>query len=319
MDRRAFSLSLAALAASPNGASAQSQAQSLSNPKTFSHVGKSERPFRGKKEAILAEESGSGFLSHMWFGGDFPNYARLRIRVYVDHEEQPSINMELGMGAGFGFEDTMAPWGTKFSGKTGDPSGIYNFYRIPFTEHVRVTAELPAGVSDDQVFWWIIRGIQNTNLEVSGWQLPSGTRLRLYRRENETVQPLAELDLCQIQGRGMLFQTTIAAKSTKLDFLEAMMRAYIDGATEPQLLSSGLEDYFCGTYYFNRGPYHLPQSGLTHKDNTSFSAYRFHDEDPIFFTRGLRLTCRCGEKIGDLVFGDPRPTTYTTYAWVYEW
>ena len=53
------------------------------------------------------------------------------------------------------------------------------------------------------------------------------------------------------------------------------------------------------------------------------AAYRFHEDDPLFFKKGLRLTCRCGEKAGDKIFGgdpgDPKPTTYTTYAWVYEW
>jgi hypothetical protein len=64
-----------------------------------------------------------------------------------------------------------------------------------------------------------------------------------------------------------------------------------------------------------------PVAGLTHLDpkDNSFSAYRFHDDDPIFCKFGIRLTCRCGEKAGDKQFGDPKPTTYTTYAWVYEW
>ena len=102
------------------------------------------------------------------------------------------------------------------------------------------------------------------------------------------------------------------------------MRAYLAESKEPQYLSSGLEDYFLGTYYFNRGLYHLPQAGLTHRDeaNFAFSAYRFHDLDPILFQQGIRLACRCGEKRGSKVFGPsgmPSATTYTTYTWTYEW
>jgi hypothetical protein len=101
------------------------------------------------------------------------------------------------------------------------------------------------------------------------------------------------------------------------------MRAYFGSDTKPQFLSSGLEDYFLGTYYFNRGLYHLPQAGLTHKDETtnSFSAYRYHDEDPVVFGNGFRLTCRCGERRGEKTFGTtghPQPAKYTTYAWIYE-
>jgi hypothetical protein len=82
-----------------------------------------------------------------------------------------------------------------------------------------------------------------------------------------------------------------------------------------------LEDYFLGTYYFNTGRYTNKLAGLTHFDpeKQEFSAYRLHMDDPIFFQNGLRLTNRCGEKIGDKVFHDPPPTRYTVYTWIYEW
>ncbi len=125
----------------------------------------------------------------------------------------------------------------------------------------------------------------------------------------------------------MLYQVTIAARAEKHTFLESCVRAYFDGAEEPVLLSSGLEDYFLGTYYFNRGMYHNEVAGLTHlnKEDHSFSAYRFHEEDPILFEKGLRLTLRCGEEIGNQKHNQRTQTwkapatTYTTYVWIYEW
>ncbi len=324
MNRRIFSGLLPALAMPSPQRSAKLGVHGRGTPTTFSHIGKEERIFLEKREAELGEQDGSGFLTHMWFGGSFPHFEQLRIRVYVDRESQASIEMELGMGTGFGFQDPDAPWGTKFFGKTGSPSGIYNFYRIPFSKHIRVTAELPTGVPRDQVFWWILRGTGNEALQVPGMQIPEQARLRLYRNDHLTVEPLGEFDLCKTSRDGVLFQVAMAAKSTNLEFMEAMMRAYIGGASEPQLLSSGLEDYFLGTYYFNRGLYHLPEAGLTHKDEkqSAFSAYRFHDQDPIYFSNGFRLTCRNGEQKGNKVYGPtgkPGTTTYTTYAWTYEW
>ncbi len=65
---------------------------------------------------------------------------------------------------------------------------------------------------------------------------------------------------------------------------------------------------------------------LTHfdKKEKSFSAYRFHDDDPVFFQDGLRLTCRCGETEhgqtgGKQGYLSPPKTRYTTYTWVYQW
>ena len=291
---------------------------------TFTHVGKEEKPFIANAEAQLALHEGAGYLDHMWFGGDFKNFKTLRIRVYVDRELAPSIDMELGLGIGVGFQDQTAPWGTAHAGITGSPSGIYCNYRIPFSKKVRVTAELPAGVPRDTVFWWIIRGLQNYPLEVCGFHLPVQSRLRLHKLENFQAEPLEEFDLARIAGRGLVFQVTMAAKSGSLEFMEGQMRAYFGAASDPQYLSSGLEDYFLGTYYFNRGMYHLPEAGLTHKDenDNSFSAYRYHDQDPIVFSHGLRLSCRCGERRGDRTFGptgNSQPTTYTTYTWTYDW
>ncbi|AXC16368.1 hypothetical protein ACPOL_7178 (plasmid) [Acidisarcina polymorpha] len=332
MDRRAFSLSLAGLSltgvsASPYRAAALATTQEGTNftgATTFTHVGKEEQPFLPHAEAELANQKGNGYLDHMWFGGDFPNYTRLRLRIYVDGEQAPSIDMELGLGVGVGFADPAAPWGTEYSGITGNPSGIFLNYRIPFSKSIRVTAELPAGVPRSTVFWWIIRGLENHHVEVGGFILPERARLRLHKIEDQEVQPLDEFDLCRVPEAGMVFQVTMAARSTSLEFMEGQMRAYIGGAREPQFLSSGLEDYFLGTYYFNRGLYHLPQAGLTHRDekDSSFSGYRFHVIDPILFSGGLRLACRCGEKRSDKVFGPygkPFKTTYTTYTWTYEW
>lgn len=331
MDRRRFSVGFAGLSLTasalrplPTAAEFSERNTGLRRASTFTSVGKQRRPFLKRAEAVLAEKSGSGYLDHMWFGGSFPHYQRLRLRVYVDSETVPSIDMELGLGVGVGFEDGYAPWGTKFAGITGAPSGIYMNYRVPFSKNVRVTAELPAGVSRDTVFWWIVKGIENVPLEVCGFQMPLHARLRLHKREDLQVQPLEEFALCDVTGGGMVFMVTMAAESANFEFLEGQMRAYSAGNQVPEFLSSGTEDYFLGTYYFNRGLYHLRPAGLTHKneEDHSFSAYRFHDLDPIIYSDGLRLTCRCGEKTGDQVFGTtghPKPTTYTTYAFIYQW
>lgn len=324
MDRRLFSRSLLGLPLIRTAATwiAPNPPPGSSDPiRTFNIAGKEETPFLKRGEAELGSFSGFGHLNHMWFGGDFPDYRRTRLRIYVDGESSPSIDMELGLGVGVGFDDPAAPWGTRWGGITGAPSGIFFNHPIPFSERIRVTAEAPRSAPADVPFWWILRGITNHRLVIPGLPLGEHPRLRLYKLENHEATPFQFFDLCKVKGAGAVFQVTIAAKSTNLEFLETQMRAYIDDATEPDFLSSGLEDYFLGTYYFNRGIYHLHQAGLTHKDETKgeFSAYRYHDIDPLVFNKGIRLVCRCGEMRGQKPFGNPQPTTYTTYVWVYEW
>jgi len=303
--------------------------RTLQGLKTFGTSGKAVYPFTegSKTEAELYRYEGKGCLTHMWFGGNWANYEKMRIRVYVDGEESASIDMELFLGHGIGFKDDFGPWGTKRIGKTGQPSGIYNTYRIPFGKSVRITAQLHEGDTKNKRFWYIFRGVENLPVEFSGVRLPENARLRLYRLEDYTAQTLEEVDLCNTLKPGMLYMVTIAAHAERHTFLESCVRAYLDGAEKPILLSSGLEDYFLGTYFFNRGMYHHDVAGLTHlnKEDHSFSAYRFHEEDPIFFEKGLRLTVRCGEEIGNQRHNERTqtwrapPTTYTTYVWIYEW
>jgi hypothetical protein len=293
------------------------------NLKTFGTAGK-EGVLYPDHEVVLFQREGPGCMTHMWFGGSWPGYDHTRIRFYVDGEVTPSIDMELFLGHGIGWEDNSAPWGTERLGKTGEPSGLYNTYRIPFGKSIRITGQLGAGVEKPQTFWWIFRGVENLPLYISNIPLPPQARLRLQVHNDIPLDPLQMIDIAQSPGAGAVYQVTLAVASNNCNFLEAMMRAYIDGAKDPLFLSSGTEDYFLGTYYFNRGMYHLPLAGLTHKDGPAagpcrFSAYRFHDEDPIVFQKGLRLVWRNGEEKDGVPYGSPQHSQMTSYVWLYEW
>ncbi len=294
--------------------------------KPIGTMGKGERVLGGGGEAILFEHQGKGCLSHFWFGGNFEGVENTRIRYYVDGEKEPSIDMDLYLGHGIGFNDNTAPWATKHIGKIGKRNGIYNNYRIPFGTSIRVTAQRSPEAAENPQIWWIIRGMENGRVNLGGVELPENARLKLHRLENHDAKPLEEFDLSKSTGRGALYQVTIAGDSENLRYLEACMRAYMGKDPKPLMLSSGLEDYFLGTYYFDTGKFHADIAGLTHIDRKEgrFSAYRFHDEDPIFFQDGLRLTCRCGEHEhgdtdSDVPYLNPSPTRFTAYTWVYEW
>ena len=299
--------------------------QSLTGLATFGTAGK-EGTLYPDRETELFRHEGAGHLTHMWFGGDWPGYDRTHIRYYVDSESTPSIDMELFLGHGIGWADAAAPWGTARLGKTGQPSGLYNAYQVPFGSRIRITGQLGKGVEKPQTFWWIVRGVENQPVRWGHVALPEQSRLKLQVRENGTLAPLEIFEIAQSGRAGAVCQVTLAVASRNFSFLEAMMRAYLNGAAEPLWLSSGTEDYFLGTYYFNRGLYHLPLAGLTHKNQDphglcTFSAYRFHDEDPIFFQKGLRLAWRNGEEKDGKFFGDapPKPSHVISYAWIYEW
>ena len=88
-------------------------------------------------------------------------------------------------------------------------------------------------------------------------------------------------------------------------------------------------------YYFNAGPFHGPNSGLTHinasKSPVTLSAYRFHIADPLVFSDGFKLVWRNGDatdpatglkctiETGGNINGSPQVANVTTYTWTYVW
>jgi hypothetical protein len=285
------------------------------------------------EEKVLFERPGAGCLDHMWFGGSWPGWADTRLRVYVDGEPEPAIDMALGLGHGLGPDEDEggegsagAPWGIPRFGRTGGSGGVYNTYRIPFERGVRVTARLAPEVTHPQTFWWNVRGATGLALRVGGVELPRAARLRLHRHEGVTLAPLESLTLLDTDRDGLLYGVTLAARSGNADFLEAGLRAFPGDATEPLWLSSGTADYFLAARDGGGSvPFRLPLSGVSQNGPAQpgpghrFAAYRLHDEDPLPFTGGLRLAWRNGEERHGHRFGDPRPTTLTTYVWTYEW
>jgi len=280
-----------------------------------------------------------GVVTELWMTGGWNGFYATRVRIYIDGETQASIDYQLYLAHGIGFGDDNTWQGSDITGKNAHGGGLYNTYRIPFVKSIKITATLayPA----DNTFWFIVRGLENMPVIIGDIQLPFGTRLKLYKNENVTVAPLQFTTLANTSSAGALFMVTIQAESSDLNYLEACFRAYLDGDTTPQFLSSGTEDFFLSAFYYNGGQFTTSQSGLTHaeKDSkpTRLSMYKFFQRDPVVFQKGLKLVWRnfedatCPTHWGAKVdvedsaenqkLNSPNVAnmTYTSYVWVYEW
>jgi hypothetical protein len=87
---------------------------------------------------------------------------------------------------------------------------------------------------------------------------------------------------------------------------------YIDGGKTPAIEGTGTEDYFSSGWYFDRGVYSAPYHGVVIKDEkrSRVSAYRWHIEDAIPFTKSIRFTIEHGT--GNSVTAD-----YSSVAYYY--
>eukprot|EP00039_Didymoeca_costata_P021352 m.344284 g.344284 ORF g.344284 m.344284 type:complete len:318 (+) comp24129_c1_seq1:149-1102(+) len=295
-------------------------------PSTFGSAGKAISLTPGETELYNHTcARGLCILRHMWFGGNWPGYDVTRLRVYTDGEKL--IDGQMFLMHGIGFADDDAPWsaGTLF-GKTGSPSGVFNTIQIPFNKSISITAETVSNKSER--FWWIFRGTEGESSVMLGNKaLPPEARLKLYTLEGAEQAPLSQIAFFNTMNNGAVLMNILSVNAQSETFLEGEVRSYAKGkpANDCSMgvcstmgLSSGTEDYFLGTYYFNRGKYHNPVSGVTHLNHTDgewqFAGYRLHTDDYMLFpSGGFNMTWRCGE------FNGATQCRTFAYSYVYEW
>jgi len=282
-----------------------------------------------------------GVMTHFWTTGDTDNAV---FQYYIDGEAEPSITFTAPKAAGAIFGDN-AMWGNAMNGKGGSIGGWYVNYKIPFGSRIRIT--VTGHIRNGFV---ILRGCENLPINVGAITLPRTARLQLQRIEAKVFQPLDWVPIVDIPSNktapidGLVYMTAIAANSTSNNFWEGCYHLYTPYEQEfpGTVLSTGMEDFFDSAYGFGGGEYKYPVSGCTHRQQQgehgmALSAYRFHEEDPIAFTGGVKFQWRIGDLInakthpespkcfidkagpGDKVVGAPAETEVTSYAWVYYW
>ena len=214
---------------------------------------------------------------------------------------------------------------------------------IPFTKSVKITVI----TQTNGTFWYWVHGIYNFPPIVTDFniELPTTARLMLYKQEISNVTNLDFVTMADVTNKsGIVLGFTLAVNSTSFTYLEGCIRIKIDD-DETQFLSSGTEDIFESSYYFDAGIYHDDQVGLTFKESPgAMSAYKFFGADPMIFTKSMSLMWRSGETGGvhnnngcpNVWSGNDGKTTkainretpewerlgalpanVTTYAWVY--
>ena len=146
-----------------------------------------------------------GYVTEQWFTGHLADDST-RIRIYIDNETEPSLDFNLfmahGVGCGMATDDKYLPWQTRRVARDAAGS-VYNTYRIPFRMSIRVTAT----IATSGAFWYIVRGVRDAQLAVGQYLLPADTRLRLYKVNKETLQPLQFVTAAETTGTaGWLYQ-----------------------------------------------------------------------------------------------------------------
>ena len=263
------------------------------------------------RSVTLAEVAGQGVVTHLFLAlgsEDIAGRASSLVKIYVDGESAPSIVTDVdGLFGAFGG----ATFKTRYIGSDGLHNatlavGGYIYFDIPFGTALRVELENGSTTSTGTVWsilsyalggtydWGRYGRLRNVNFATTGNML----RIASY----------AEEVLADIAGRGALFAVMffLECEAPYWRPLEGNFRFYVDGETTPSWESSGTEDYFGGSFYFNGGPFAAEYLGapLIDHANRRLVGYRFHVPDPIVFDRSLKVTWMNGEPDGGALSAD---------------
>ena len=241
----------------------------------------------------LADIDGQGAIQQIWMTPT-GNWRFSILRFYWDDEDIPSVECPVGdffcMGWG-----RYAP--VNSLAVCVNPGSAFNCYwEMPFRRKCRITLE---NMADEAmvVYYQINYALTEIPDDAAYFHAQ-------YRRVNPLPYKSVFSILEGIQGQGQYVGTYLAWGVNNNGWWgEGEIKFYLDGDTDwPTICGTGTEDYFCGSYNFDRdGKYvefstayaGLPQvirPDGTYQANTRFGMYRWHIPDPIRFETDLRVT-----------------------------
>ena len=241
----------------------------------------------------LAEMEGPGAIQHIWMTPT-GNWRFSILRIYWDDEKEPSVECPVGDFFGQGWnvyaQLTSLP-------VCVNPGSAFNCYwPMPFRKKCKITMENVSDKDAMSVYYQVDYTLTDVPSDAAYFHAQ-------YRRANP-VQNSVYTIVDGIKGKGQYVGVYLAWGVTNNGWWgEGEIKFYIDGDTKfPTICGTGTEDYFCGSYNFDReGKYKefcTPYSGLhqvirpegDYKVMMRFGLYRWHIMDPVRFEKDLKIT-----------------------------
>lgn len=241
----------------------------------------------------LAEINGPGAIQHIWMTPT-GNWRFSIIRIYWDDEETPSVECPVG--------DFFAMGWNKYAPLSSlavcvNPGSAFNCYwPMPFRKKCRITMENINDKDEMRLYYQI----DYTLTEIPNDAAYFHAQFRRTNPNSTSVYTVVD----GIKGKGHFVGVYMAWGVNNNGWWgEGEIKFYMDGDDKfPTICGTGTEDYFCGSYNFDRdGQYKefcTPYTGLhqvirpdgTYNSQQRFGLYRWHILDPIRFEKSLKIT-----------------------------
>jgi hypothetical protein len=234
---------------------------------------------------VMADLKGPGMVTHIWLtvaDNEFGWPRLLRIRVYYDGYKSPSVDAPLGdfFGVGHGSERNLN------SIMVHDSSfgrARNSYWPMPYRKSCRVTVT-NEGNRLVPMFYYHVDYRNYASL-------PAGIGyFHAYYRQERPARKGHNYEFLSIKGTGHYVGTVMSVVQTQVSwFGEGDDLFYVDGATKPQILGTGSEDYFNDAWGLrdSDGPWTGTPIAEGERLGSRLTGYRWHVPDPIPFKRSI--------------------------------
>jgi hypothetical protein len=258
---------------------------------------------------------GPGTISHIWFtlvDNEPYHLKRIVLRMYWDDEQTPSVEAPIGDFFGLGLGE-YHKWQSQML-SVSSVKALNCFFPMPFARHARITVT-NEGKEKVNAFYYNIeyrsysdplpqntlyfhaqyRQSQPNHGWISDWS-PTDVYQQTTKKNPDGKDNYAWFDA---QGHGQYIGVTMSVlQNQDMWWGEGDDMFFIDGEKLPSIVGTGSEDYFLGAWNFGGEPfsyalYGAPVVGAEVAGGRS-SAYRFHLEAPIPFTKSFKATIEHG-------------------------
>ena len=240
---------------------------------------------------VMADIKGSGAIQHIWMTPTGNNRFNI-LRIYWDGEETPSVECPAGdfFACGLGQYTKV----TSLAVCVNPGSGFNCYWQMPFRKGYKITM---TNIDEkDMVLYYQI------DYTLTDIPKDMGYLHAQFRRVNPVPDKQDYTILDGVRGQGQYVGTYMTWGSNSPGWWgEGEIKFFMDGDEEfPTICGTGTEDYFCGSYGFQKPgtseyqefitPYVGMPQVIMSKEQPRFSLYRWHIMDPIRFEKDLKVT-----------------------------
>ncbi len=280
----------------------------------------------------VLDADGPGMISHIWFtisSSEPYHLKRIVLRMYWDGETSPSVETPigdffgLGLGIYYNWQSAML--------SVGNNQALNCFFPMPYRHHARITLTNEGKESVNALYY-------NIDYRKDPHPLPPDTlyfhaqyrqaqpnrgwTTQWYGNGDPIVNYKRNLDgkdnyvWFEATGHGQYIGVTMSVLQNQDGWWgEGNDMFFIDGASSPNYVGTGSEDYFLGAWDFGGAPFAYSFYGAPIVERelagARQSVYRFHLDSPIPFTKSMKATIEHGH-------ANHRSDNYYSVAYWYQ-